>query len=156
MRCFRFFISFILFFISLNIKRKSLAQDTCTVDNVINGNLGLNLNKLDTISSTYPSNSISITDAMSGSIDINCTNAATALGISSVVQTNNLGITLADFTTVISGLSSEIISNNGAASTTAQIGTIGTRTIEIDIDATYKSILQPGNYNFIVNLELLP
>ena len=153
----KYFIALFVLLIDLNMSLvNAFAQDSCTVDNAINGNLVMNLDELDTISSKANQNSIGIVDTVPGSINISCTNAATNIGISNVVPTNNVGMTLANFTTTISGLSSEIISHNGGASIAVPIGSNGTKTLEIDIDATYSNILKPGNYSFIVNLEALP
>lgn len=153
----KYLIALFVFFFGFNVSKiDALAQDSCIISNVINGNLVMNLDELDTISSKANHNSVGIIDSAPGSIDISCTNATTDIGISSVVQTNDVGMTLSNFTTTVSGLSSEIISNNGGASLAAPIGTNVTKTIEIDLDATYSNILKPGNYSFMVNLEALP
>ena len=133
-----------------------LAQDSCTFDNIINGNLGVDLNELNILSSEVNTNSITAVNGSSGSIDVICTNAATNINISSVTQSNNAAMTLSTFTTTLTGLSSNIISHDGGTSIAVPIGTDTMKTLEIDISATYNNILKPGNYSFIVNLEATP
>lgn len=151
----KFFTLFIIFAVCNVSRGKALAQ-SCTIDNVINGSLGTNLDDLNTISSRSTSNSLSTTDARAGSLDLSCADATAEISISSVVQTNDVGMTLSSFTTTLSGLSSEIVSTNGGSSMPASVETSGTKTIEFEIDATYNDVLKPGNYSFFVNLEVSP
>ena len=152
----------ILFFIVIIIIvsdskfNRLLAQDSCTFDNVISGNLAASLNELNTLDSEINDNSITRVNGNSGLINVTCTNSATNLNISSVSQSNNAAITLSTFTTIIRGLSSNITSNDGGASVAVPVGTSEMQTLEIDITATYNEILKPGNYSFVVNLEAAP
>lgn len=151
-----FIISSILFVTLGFIDSKALAQDSCTFSNAINGSLGADFAELTVLSSEIAVSNITAIDGNPGAIDVTCTNAAINIKITGVNQSNDAGIALSNFTTTLKGLSSNLTSSNGGASVAVPIGTSNTKTLEIDLTATYNSTLKPGNYNFLINLEALP
>ena len=96
------------------------------------------------------------TTGSTGAIDVQCTDPfLTQIKISGVTQTNSAGITLST-TTTVGGGNVQLTSNNGGASNSANIGTDSKQTLEVGLSATYTEALKPGDYNFIVNLEVSP
>ena len=148
-----FFGIFILICFELN-PSKALAQ-SCTFDNIKNGTLGLDPNGLNVLSSSITINSMIATTGSSGAIEVQCTDPSTQIRILEVTQTNGAGITLST-TATVGGGNVELTSNNGGASNSANIGTDSKQTLEIELSATHTEALKPGDYNFIVDLELLP
>ena len=136
--------------------KPTLAQDSCSFNNIVNGSLGVEVNNLKVLSSAANANSITAINGSPGSIDVTCTSATTSINISSVVRSNNAGISVSNFTTTVIGLTSDIVSDNGGASMAVPIGTNSSQTLEVNILATYNSILKPGDYSYTVNLNATP
>ena len=136
--------------------KPALAQDSCSFNDVVDGNLGAEIDDLTALSSTANANSVTTVDGRPGSINVICNSPTANINISSVVQSNTAGINVSDFTTTVTGLGSEIVSNNGGASMTAPIGTSSLQTLEINISAIYNSILKSGNYTYTVNFNVTP
>lgn len=144
---------FILVCFELN-PGKALAQ-SCTFDNMQDGTLGVDPSELNVLSSSAVDNSIIAATGRSGTIDVQCTDPSTQIRISNVTQTNNVGMALSTAATV-SGGSVQLTSDNGGASIPASIGTNLKQTLQVELSATSTKVLKPGDYNFVVDLEILP
>ena len=128
----------------------------CLFEDELDGTLGVDSGDLATLDSALSGNNIIALDGAAGTIDVTCNDASSTINISTVTETSPAGATVDTYTTTVSGLTSNIVSVDGAPGTAVAVGSINTETLSVNLTATYNDNLMAGDYTFTVNLEATP
>ena len=128
----------------------------CIFDNEIDGTLGAPIDDLTKLDSTLPANGITALDGAEGTVEVTCNDANAQISIDTVTESNTAGVTVDTYTTVVSGLATDMISTDGAASNAVAIGSTNTERLDVNLEATYASNLAAGEYTYTVNLVANP